>query len=454
MRKLKNIVFFVITICILIGCNEEPKAKYVFYFIGDGMGLSHRIAAEMYVSSLNNEIGQRQLLMDSFPVQGFINTYSSNSYITCSAAAGTAMATGSKTKNGMLGLDSDTMMLTSIAEKAKQQGKAIGIITTVILNHATPAAFYAHQPNRNQFEEIKDWMLKSNFDYFAGGKVYVSDSVKQKNIHSELEQAGYFVATNRETMNLMTQEEKKWVLISDDLDESDGSIKFVMDRKKDAIGLVEMLQKAVDLLSPKKKGFFIMIEGGKIDFAAHVNDGASVIHEVLELDDAVRVAFDFYKKHPKETLIVVTADHETGGLSIGNHRMKYKMNLQILENQTFSLAEMYLNSPVFDDSRSNNESVFEYVKSLGLSHPQSIMNNKDSLEIIAAYKKFVEGKPKKLPETAIDVLNRQAGLGWTTNKHTGSPVPISAIGVGAEKFSGFMDNTDIPKRMAKIMNID
>lgn len=455
MKKINYLLLLVITICFTVGCHQQPKAKYVFFFIGDGMGTGQRSAAEMYQSALNGQIGQTILLMDSLPIQGFMTTYSSNSYITCSAAAGTALATGYKTKNGMLGLDPDTLMLQTIAEKAKSQGMPIGIITTCMLNHATPGAFYAHQENRNQYEEVKDWMLKSDFDYFAGGQVYIDDSIKRNNVPDELRESGYFVATNREEMNLMSQEQKKWVLISDDLDPLNGSIKFVMDRKENAIGLVDMLQKAIDLLYPKDKGFFIMIEGGKIDFSAHVNDGASVIHEVLELDDAVRVAFDFYKQHPKETLILVTADHETGGLTMGNRSMKYKMYPEILAEQKHSLNYMYQNNDSLMNLLKTNEEVYDFVVSLGLSHPLSFKNEKDSAEILKSFQKFLDSRNmEKIPDAAISVLNRNAGFGWTTGKHTGNPVPVSAIGAGAEQFSGMIDNTDIPKRMAKIMRID
>lgn len=133
MKNLKNLLILFIVVFVLSSCQNNQKAKYVFLFIGDGMGLSHRAITEMYNSSMNGEIGQKQLLMDSLPIQGYASTYSANSYITCSAAAGTALATGTKTKNGMLGLNPDTLMLQTIAEKAKSHNKSIGIITTVIL---------------------------------------------------------------------------------------------------------------------------------------------------------------------------------------------------------------------------------------------------------------------------------------------------------------------------------
>ncbi|MDD4848496.1 MAG: alkaline phosphatase [Bacteroidales bacterium] len=453
MKKIKFFLLIVVAICITVGCHQQPKAKYVFYFIGDGMGLGQRTAAEMYLSAMDEQIGQKTLLMDSLPIQGFASTYSANSYVTCSAAAGTALATGTKTKNGMLGMDSDTAILQTIAEKAKAQGKAIGIITTVMLNHATPGAFYAHQSNRDQFEDIKNWMLKSDFDYFAGGQIYIKEHEKMQNVPAELKEAGYFVATNREEMNQMVPEQNKWVLIGDDLDSTNSSIKFVMDRKENAIGLVDMLQKAIELLTPKDQGFFIMIEGGKIDFAAHVNDGASVVHEVLELDDAVRVALDFYKKHPKETLIVVTADHETGGLTMGNRTMKYKMFPEKLAEQKHTVNYLYYNNDTLLSQLKAEEDLYSFVQSMSFSHPLSF-SGKDSLDIFKAYQKFVEThNSEKLPDAAIKILNREVGFGWTTGKHTGTPVPVSAIGVGAEQFSGMYDNTDIPKRIEKIMQL-
>lgn len=455
MKKVKFLLFVFLMVGILSGCHRQHQAKYVFFFIGDGMGVGQRTVTEMYQSALNGEIGQTQLLMDSLPIQGLITTYAENSYITCSAAAGTALSTGVKTKNGMLGMSPDTVVLQTIAEKAKLQGKAVGIITTVALNHATPGAFYAHQPYRAEFEQINDWMIKSNFDYFAGGQAYLKDKVKQNNFITELEKAGYFVADSRDKMNQMQQEQNKWVLIGDDLDESNGSIKYVMDRKEKAIGLVDMLQKAIDLLYPKEKGFFIMIEGGKIDFASHLNDGASMIHEVLELDNAVRVAMNFYQQHPEETLILVAADHETGGLSCGNRSMKYKMSLETLSNQKHSLDDMIKNQQSFMSKKKEGEDIYQFAKMLGMSQPLVLKNGKDSLEIKNAYQDYIENHDsEELMRAVIGILNKRAGLGWTTDKHTGNPVPISAIGVGAELFVGIYDNTEVPKRIAKIMKLE
>lgn len=469
MKNLKNLLILFIVVFVFSSCQNNQKAKYVFLFIGDGMGLSHRAITEMYNSSMNGEIGQKQLLMDSLPIQGYASTYSANSYITCSAAAGTALATGTKTKNGMLGLNPDTLMLQTIAEKAKLNNKSIGIITTVILNHATPGAFYAHQPNRNEYEEIKNWMLKSDFDYFAGGIVSIKDSIKQSNVNSELKDAGYYVATNRDEMNLMKPEQKKWVLYGDDLEETYGNLKYVLDRKENAIGLVDMLQKAIDLLSPNKEGFFIMLEGGKIDFLAHDNDGASMVHEIMELDDAIRVAMNFYKKHPNETLIIVTADHETGGLGLGNNTMGYKMNPKFLSNQKISLEYMLNARDSIMKQIKTEKDAYSFAKQFGLleyeeynilkreeiSKRKKTEFQKDSIEIHEIYQKYKEnGNSKRFITKVIEMVNIKAGIEWTTKNHTGVPVPVSAIGVGAEQFSGMYDNTDIPKKIEKLMQLD
>ena len=157
MRYIKFIILSVIGAIVLFGCTgktEQAKAKYVFYFIGDGMGVNQVIGTEMYLAELEGRIGTKSLSFTSFPVRNYLTTYSATNAVTCSAAAGTALAAGTKTQNGRIGMKQDSSVLYSIACKAKQAGKAVGVTTSVAINHATPAVFYAHQPDRQMYYEI------------------------------------------------------------------------------------------------------------------------------------------------------------------------------------------------------------------------------------------------------------------------------------------------------------
>jgi len=156
-------------LCVLYSLSAFAEIKYVFYFIGDGMGANQVLAAEMYRSAIQGEpLGRVQTLMTTFPYSGHASSYSKSNGITDSAAAGTCLATGTKTKNGMLGLDQDSARLTTIAEELKAEGWGVGIMTTVSIDHATPAAFYAHVPKRNQYYKIGKQLAKSKFDFFGG----------------------------------------------------------------------------------------------------------------------------------------------------------------------------------------------------------------------------------------------------------------------------------------------
>ena len=171
MRYVRFIILSVICSIVLLGCagkTEQAKAKYVFYFIGDGMGVNQVIGTEMYLAELEGRIGTKSLSFTSFPVRNYMTTYSATNAVTCSAAAGTALATGTKTQNGRIGMRQDSSVLYSIACKAKQAGKAVGVTTSVAINHATPAVFYAHQPDRQMYYEIGTDAAKAGFDFYGG----------------------------------------------------------------------------------------------------------------------------------------------------------------------------------------------------------------------------------------------------------------------------------------------
>jgi alkaline phosphatase len=462
MKKVRLIAFSFISIFILVSCQlqpEEQKAKYVFYFIGDGMGIAQVIAAEAFQTATTG--GEYEpLSFRQFPHTGISTTYASNRFITGSAAAGTALATGNKTAIGRISTDtSGTIPFVSIADKAKMKGMKVGIISNVSIDHATPAAFYAKQASRGMYFEIGLDLTKSDFDFFGGGgfakplgelngdSVDLYELVKQNEFR--------FVNTVDGFNNLKASDDKIFFVNPDLVDGA--SMRYAIDQSDEYIDLADITAKAIEYLD-NDNGFFMMVEGGKIDWVGHANDLASVVHEVIDLSAAVEVAVKFYHQHPNETLIVVTSDHETGGLSLGNQSTGYGTDYGILENQKVSGEEF---NKVLVEWRKNNhlnEKGFKIMLKLleeyfGVGGDDAAVQLSD-VEIEEYRKAFMDYdkslqseygdySPLTLKSTAI--LSRQAGTGWTSMTHTAVAIPVYALGVNGSSFATNLDNTDIPK---------
>lgn len=455
--------FYLILFLMLASLMQAQQAKYVFYFIGDGMGVNQVNGTEMYLGELEGNIQAKPLLFATFPVTGMATTYSLTNSITDSAAGGTALATGSKTYNGALGVDIDGNPLVSIAERAKKSGYRVGVTTSVSVDHATPGAFYAHQANRSYYYEVALDLTKSGFDFFAGSGFLKPHTNKDKQEVPEIlpiiEEAGYTVARGVEEYRAKAATAKKMLLIQQE-GADPASLPYAIDQKEGDLTLKQITESAVDFLTKgSSKGFFLMVEGGKIDWACHANDGATTFKEVIDMNEAVKVAYEFYKKHPKETLIVITADHETGGLGLGNS--DYTLNLKVLASQQQSLDGL---SRSITDLRKDENASWEKAKAL-LTEQMGFWKDvpltwKQERRLHDIYEaSFVEhtveftetlySRTEPLASAAKEVLNEIAKLGWTTGAHSAGFVPVIAIGAGSKAFIGIMDNTDIPKRIAK-----
>lgn len=444
---------------------KAQQAKYVFYFIGDGMGLNQVNTTEMYLGEQQGRIGTEPLCFASFPVAGMATTFSASNSITDSAAGGTALATGVKTYNGAIGVDANKERVMSVAERAKRAGKKVGVTTSVSVDHATPAAFYAHQPNRSMYYEIALQLPEAGFDFYAGSgflkPARTFDKKDAPSIYPIIEQAGYTIARGIDEYQAKAGGADKMVLIQKDGTDA-SSLPYAIDRNEDDMTLAQITESAIDFLSrDNKKGFFLMVEGGKIDWACHSNDPATMVKEVIDLDNAVRVAYEFYKKHPKETLIVITADHETGGLGLGNSN--YTLNLKSLDCQKQSVD---LLSRALTDLRKSkgNKATWEDVKALltermgfwGELTPtweqEKMLRDEFESSFVrnkVVFEESLYSKTEPLAAVAKKVLSQMSKLGWTTGSHSAEYVPVFAVGAGSKLFMGKMDNTDIPKRIAK-----
>lgn len=441
------------------------QAKYVFYFIGDGMGTNQVLGAEMYRSAVKGEpLGRTHTLMTTFPYSGHAATFSKSNGITDSAAAGTCLATGRKTTNGTLGLDENGEHLRTIAEELKQRGWGIGIMTTVAIDHATPAAFYAHVPERNKYYKIGLQLAESQFDFFGGAGFHYPQGKhdnKDINLYRNAEKAGYAIAHGiDEARQLMDAEKMILVQTTDDRGAKHGdNLPYAIDRKKDDLTLAQIVKTAIPFLDRRHDRFFMMIEGGMIDYACHSNDAATAFGETWDMNEAMRVAFDFYRAHPSETLIIVTADHETGGLALGNS--DYTLHLDQLQYQKCSawvLSDMF--TQLFKENKKPSWEAVQkiYREQLGFWDKVDITADEEQA-LKALYKAACKGKAKDtktmyksinaLGEEGVALLNKKAHIGWTTRAHSAHAVPVFAIGAGAENFTGWHDNTEIAPLIMK-----
>ncbi len=461
MKRLTYLMLFMLLAVVV----QAQQAKYVFYFIGDGMGLNQVNTTEMYLGEKQGRIGTEPLCFASFPVAGMATSYSATNSITDSSAGGTALATGVKTYNGAIGVDANKERVMSVAERAKRAGKKVGVTTSVSIDHATPAAFYGHQPDRSMYYEIALQLPEAGFDFYAGSgflkPARTFDKKDAPSIYPIFEQAGYTIARGLDEYKAKADGAGKMVLMQKEGANS-SSLPYAIDRREGDLTLAQITESAIDFLSrDNKKGFFLMVEGGKIDWACHSNDPATMVKEVIDMDNAVRVAYEFYKKHPKETLIVITADHETGGLALGNSN--YTLNLKSLDCQKQSVD---LLSRALTDLRKSkgNKATWEDVKALltermgfwGELTPtweqEKMLRDEFESSFVrnkVVFEESLYSKTEPLAAVAKKVLSQMSKLGWTTGSHSAEYVPVFAVGAGSKLFMGKMDNTDIPKRIAK-----
>lgn len=437
------------------------QAKYVFYFIGDGMGSNQVLAAEMYQAALEGKIGRVPLLMSQFPYSGQAATFSTSYGITDSAAAGTCLASGKKTDNGMIGQTPDGEPAISVASMLHDEGWAVGIMSSVPVDHATPASQYAHAEKRYQYYKIGTQLTQTGFNFFGGGGFQSpvnKDDASAPNLYNLTKETGYTIVGSYEEAKQQINAEKLLLVPQSDIDNPTigaGALPYAIDRKDGDLSLAQIVDIAIHHLS-RHDHFFMMAEGGKIDYSGHGNDGATNIHEVIDLDQAIQVAYRFYEQHPDETLIVVTADHETGGMNLGKED---SFELQVLQYQKCSCDALSNKLSTLHQEKGTRLS-WDEVKDVlsentGLYTHVEITNEEDAL-LQEAYKnmKANHSSLKTLYEDinvlaakAIAILNHKAGLGWVGENHTAAVVPVFAVGVGAERFTGWMDNSEIAPRI-------
>ena len=454
----KRFYLLILGLCaLLMAWAQQPK--YIFVFIGDGMGVAPVQAAEAY----NREVlaDGTSLTMLQFPVASMCQTYSASDPITDSAAAGTAIATGSKTRNGMLGMDADTVAVASIAAQLHQMGYGVGICTSVSADDATPGAFYAHVPHRKQYAQIDLDAARSGYEFIAGAGMHsLTDETLALMHHNGMEV--YYGPEAIPTINARS------AVLLNPQGTPDWNIGYLIDGHEGRLTLPQITETCLNhLLSVSPDRFFMMVEGGSIDHALHANDGGTAISEIRNFDSAINIAYKFYLEHPTETLIVVTADHDTGGMARCHSSIKLSCPLSVFDHQHASKEEfsdrckaMLVDRRIYtwDDMKQILTDTFGLFNAIPVSAEaeQTLQdmftatfeqrNTADQETLYANFNAF-----------AVEVfrlINDAAGLRFTTTSHSGNPVPVFAVGVGAWRFAQFNNNIDLPNHIRQIVGLN
>ena len=452
---MKKILFGAFVCASAVAFAAAPK--YVFVFIGDGMSTPQRLMAEDF----SKRTGRGELAMNHLARRTETATKSANKVVTDSAAAATAIACGEKTDNGMLGMRPDGTRIESVAAVAKKAGRKVGIVTTVTIVHATPAGFYAHNRSRGDSRAIAMDLVKSGFDYFAGGGIggwkqpeggyfdtngnFVkleegSEAVPGIDPYSLWQTNGYtFVKDDLAAFKALKPGRPVWCVFGE------SGMDYALDRDGSQPTLAEIVEKGIELLDGPD-GFFLMCEGGKVDYAGHANDAGGSVAEQLSLDDAVKVATRFAKAHPGETLIVTTGDHETGGLIRGITGAGAAFDPALLKHQRCTASKF---SSILKNAQEKNAAFsFDDAMALvrenfGLGGPVPLTDaDRDELK-----KSFEQKKPAEFAGAAKRILSAHAGLAWKSGGHTALPTMTTAEGPGSEILEGMTDNTEIGARL-------
>ena len=446
-------------------CTKKPK--YVFYFIGDGMSFNHILGTELYNTEMAGASETLRLNFTQFDTRNFVTNYSTSNLVTDSAAAGTALASGVKTANAHIGVDVDGNELRTIADVASELGYKVGLVTNVGINHATPSCFYGHTADRFGFPSLVDDYIASDVAFIAGSTIMDMKSgpldpkyerTTTAQLAERIRNAGIELCLDVEKAAKISS--RRVALVAHDKENK--HVPYVIDRgENEEHTLVNHAKAAIEYLSHEAQdGFFLMVEEGKLDYSAHEQDAVTTFHEVNELAATVELALEFAKHHPDETLIVVTSDHETGGMSLGWDHYEIRMN--VLAAQKTSALQVTKTFQRMRDEGVRDWNAYKRVLSdnLGLWSVVPVTKEEEKLllhdfyDIFLKYGPMVDGlynKNEFVTYHALRILNKHASLDWTSLYHTGMYTPLFVKGVGEKAFLECRDQTEIPKTIASLM---
>ena len=471
-------LLFVCLLAISAAMPAAARVKYVFYMIGDGMGINEVVGAGEYNAATGK--GPAVINFAEFPVRGFITTHSGSALVTDSAAGATVLASGVKTYNGAIGLDMEQQPVSLITEWAKASGCGIGVATSVGINHATPAGFTAHTTQRGNYEDIAAQLIRSRVDFGAGAGFITERGTGHDNAYfiDEARSNGIEVFRGPEFGNVTSAKGRVICLSGKD----QTSLPYKIDRREGDTALSDFVGAGIAYLENKfaDAGFLFVIEGGKIDNGGHSNDAAACFQEINDFAEAVDVVLAFYDKHPDETLIVVTADHETGGLMLGAGQ--YEMHPERLARQDLSidaLTEKFRSAflpavpqgparpPRNPQAPSYTPPTWEQVQAFFREHlglwDEVEVDERGERAMKAIYERTFgqDGDHEnnvanlysvnaRLVVEAVNYLDRTSGYSWSYGSHSGSPVGLYVKGRAADAFATVHDNAQIAPTIAEL----
>lgn len=435
--------------------SSSSNVKNVILLIPDGMSVSATAIARYMLNG--NEDGSNKLVMDQYAT-GLITTTWAHGPITDSAPAGTAYAIGHKSLNGSLGIDANKTPKATILEAAQLEGKAVGLIATSKFMHATPAAFSSHEMKRSNYATIAEQILNQDIDVLLGTGASKVDT-KELDILAIAKSNGFEIASNKTEMQ-KSNAKKLWGNFSS-ITGGTSNLSYDIDRKIDEEpSLSEMTEKAIDVLNKNKSGFFLMVEGSKIDWAAHANDTIGIISDVLAFDEAFKVALDFAKKDGN-TIVIAVTDHGNSGISIGSY------DLIGYDSAPFSILSPLKGATKTAEGamsllKEDKSNISEVLKAYGIHHdgytPADITSkDRDTYNNAKVNDLITQFKNEPTASNLIKIMNQKAYIGYTTGGHTGEDVPVYIYApkkVDKTPLIGVNENTDVAKFIADAMNLD
>ena len=468
MKTFNRIVWIALIIAVLVtgtpvsgsGAELAGHPKGIILFIGDGMGINQLRSAAIF----SQRVRSAPLAIDSIATRGMTTTYSADSDITDSAAAATALYSGHKVNNGVINILPDGRQLFTIGQAAKKAGLSVGVVSTTRITHATPAALYSRSLQRDDEDFIARQLPEFEPDVAMGGGLRHflprgregSKRKDDKDLVEVMRSKGYRYVTNISDLKALDPAVTPRLLGLFSL----SHMAYELDRLNvpelgNQPDLAAMTTAALSILERNPRGFFVMVEAGRIDHACHSHDIAASIHDTLALDAAVRAALEYRKTHP-EVLVLVTADHETGGLGLGSGT-EYRLDIaavQPIRNSLEYLHRAILKEPGALDAtlKSGGFKVTDKERAFLGKYPAE--TNPDAVPELSAYKQKIRKYVFSWIHYALGTIESdRSRIGWTAFVHTAQPVITYAVGPGAEEFSGLYDNTDIARKMAKLLGL-
>ncbi|HVN71167.1 MAG TPA: alkaline phosphatase [Desulfomonilia bacterium] len=434
-------------------CAYAGQVKNVIVMIPDGMSMGGYTLTRWYR-------GGGAMAMDALAC-GLVRTYSSDAAIADSAPAATAMATGFKSHTGYIGIlpDEATMPgqkpvaesdkrrpVATVLEAARLKGKATGLVVTCEVMHATPAGFASHDPSRKNYDNLSEQEVYNGIDVVLGGgyKFFTHEGRRDgEDLISEMKKLGYAVITTPDELK-QVKAKKVYGLFAPE------ALSYDMDRDPaKEPSLAEMTKKSIEILSRNKNGFFLMVEGSEVDWAAHANDPVGLISEISAFDDAVKAALDFAKKD-RHTAILIMADHGNGGVTMGDAETTKNYDKTVLDDYFKVIRKAKytgeglekLLKPDMDDEAIRNTVAAGY----GITD----LSNEE----VAAVRDGLAVKKGELNYVVGPMMSRRSHIGWTTGGHTGEDVELFAYAPAGERPTGTIDNTDVAVITAKYLGLD